>query len=126
MTDRRFLLSAAPGVVLAFLVVTVAAGCRSGPPIPAGQIRVENETMDRSYNVIRVSGGGATYTLSPGEWADLGRGVRSFTLSRAYRDYTRSYSVSCPELKGRGIRIRMIDAHTNRLPGGCETTSASR
>ena len=99
-------------------------GC--DPSVPAGVIRVKNDSRDREYNVVQVAGGGKRCTLEPGDSCLLPKGTRSLVLSRRYKEFTRSYSIQCPALTGSGITVKMIDAHLNRLAGGCKTVSASR
>lgn len=103
----------------------VLSGCEKAPP--NGRIRIRNDIQDSSYNSIAVSGGGASVRLKPGEAILLPRGTTSMFWSRAYKDYTRTYTVQCPHLseKSSGITIKMIDVHLNRIAGGCVTTSAS-
>ena len=87
---------------------------------------VKNDSQDRSYNVITVSGGGAYGALKPGEKIILPSGTKNFSVERRYKDYTRSYSVVCPPLSGRGILVKLIDIHVNRIAGGCKTVHASK
>lgn len=98
----------------------------SGESVPDGQIMVKNDSMDSDYNVIKVSGGGRSYTLSPHENAILPKGTTSIRLSRKYSDHTREYVVECPARLEKGIRIKMIDVHVNRIAGGCETVSPDK
>jgi hypothetical protein len=101
-------------------------GCER--PAPAGRIRIRNDIQDSTYNVINVSGGGAGFRLKPGETALMPRGTTTMYWSRAYKDYTRSYTVECPRLdpSKSGITVKMIDVHLNRIAGGCVTTAASK
>jgi hypothetical protein len=101
------------------------AGCRGERP-PDGHIMVKNDSQDRSYNIITVSGGGAYGALKPGEKLILPSGTKNFSVERRYKDYTRSYAVSCPPLSGRGILVKLIDIHVNRIAGGCKTVHASK
>lgn len=103
----------------------LVSGC-SGEPVPNGRIRFINDTQDSEYNKVSVSGSGIDATLKPGEYVTFPSGTESFSVSRAYKDYTRSYSVQCPPIKGEGIRIKMIDIHVNRIAGGCKTVGASK
>ena len=73
-----------------------------------------------------VSGSGIHSELKPGEYVILPKSTLEFTVSRDYKDYTRSYTVQCPPVTGSGIRIKMIDVHVNRIAGGCKTTYASK
>jgi len=106
------------------LVATLGACAQERPP--DGHIVVKNDSQDRSYNVITVSGGGAYASLKPGERLVLPAGIKSFSVQRRYKDYTRSYSVECPPLTGKGVFIKLIDIHVNRIAGGCRTTFASK
>jgi hypothetical protein len=99
-------------------------GCSDS--VPTGRILVRNDSRDSEYNVIRVSGGGAAFSLSPGESRLLPSRTGSFTVSRQYKDYVRRYSVSCPRSLEAGIVVKLIDIHLNRISGGCTTTSASK
>ena len=111
------------------LALTILAlgllGCL-GERVPDGQILVKNDSQDREFNVIAVYGNGAYGVLKPGERMLLPPNTRSFSASRRYATYTRRYSVACPKLEGQGIVIKMIDMHTNRMPAGCKTVSASK
>jgi hypothetical protein len=118
-----FTLGLFPSSYLLFLASFV--GCQGDSP-PDGRIMVKNDSQDRSYNTITVSGGGAFGALKPGEELILPVGTKTFSVERRYRDYTRSYSVSCPPLSGRGILVKLIDIHVNRIAGGCKTTHASK
>jgi hypothetical protein len=120
----RSLLLSYPFVV-ALAVVVLLLGCR-GENVPAGRILVKNDSQDREYNVITVSGGGSYASLRPGERFLLPHGVRSFSVQRRYRDYTRAYTVNCPPLGQQGISMRLIDIHVNRMPGGCKTVEATK
>ena len=114
--------------ILSFFLLGVCflSGCESSPP--NGRIRIRNDIQDESYNIVSVSGGGASYRLKPGEFALMPRGTTTMYWSRAYKDYTRSYTVECPRLDERksGIILKMIDVHLNRMAGGCVTTYASQ
>ncbi len=110
--------------LLLCLSVPVVVGC-SSDTAPPGQIKVKNDSRDREYNVISVSGGGASASLKPDQSLVLPKGTRSFSVERRYEKFTRYYSVSCPTLKNEGIIVKLIDIHVNRIRGGCKTTSAS-
>ena len=107
------------------LITVGVFGCL-GERVPDGQILVKNDSQDREFNVIAVYGNGAYAVLKPGERMLLPPNTRSFSASRRYATYTRRYSVACPKLEGQGIVIKMIDMHTNRMPAGCKTVSASK
>ncbi len=107
-----------------FLALSLSA-CGGDRP-PNDQIMIKNDSQDSSYNVITVSGGGKFASLKPGEKLILPAGTKNFSVERRYKDYTRSYSVTCPPIKGRGILVKLIDIHVNRIAGGCETTNASK
>ena len=110
----------------ALLAFALVVGCEKAPP--NGRIRIRNDIEDEHYNVISVSGGGASYRLKPGETALMPKGTTSMYWSRAYKDYTRTYTVECPRLsdKDSGIVLKLIDVHLNRMAGNCVTTSASK
>jgi hypothetical protein len=105
--------------------VLFLAGC-VGEKAPPGQIVVKNDSQDRSFNVITVSGRGVSASLKPGERITLPPGTQTFSVQRRYRDYVRSYSVVCPALGDKGIFVKLIDIHVNRIAGGCKTTFASK
>lgn len=112
-------------LILALLsLVVILCGCDGA--VPAGRILVKNDSQDSTYNQIRVSAAGSSIKLNPGQSSLLPKGARSITFSRAYKDYTRSYQVTCPSELAEGITIKLIDVHTGRLPGGCYTTDAAR
>lgn len=106
-------------------VAMFAAGCL-GDSVPDGRILIKNDSQDREFNVISVLGGGMYSILRPGERVLLPPGTQSFTAQRRYETFTRRYSVWCPKLEGDGIVIKMIDMHSNRMPAGCKTVSASK
>jgi hypothetical protein len=112
-------------VYSAVLIMMWVVGCL-GERVPDGQILVKNDSQDREFNVIAVYGNGAYAVLKPGERMLLPPNTRSFSASRRYASYTRRYSVACPKIEGAGIVIKMIDMHTNRMPAGCKTVSASK
>jgi hypothetical protein len=94
--------------------------------VPKGQIAVKNDSQDKNYNIVNVVGGGRAASLRPGEHIILPKGTTTITLTRQYKDYTRSYTISCPPIEGSGIIIKMLDAHLNRLAGNCQTIQASK
>jgi hypothetical protein len=100
-------------------------GCLN-PSVPNGRILVKNDSQDREYNVISVSASGMVKSLKPGEFVILPAQTKNFSVSRRYKDYTRSYSVSCPTVKGKGLFIKTIDIHLDKIAGGCRLLSASR
>ena len=101
------------------------SGCSNDKP-PPGRILVKNDSLDSSYNVISVSGGGILTSLKPGERVILPASTKTFSVERRYKDYTRSYSVSCPPTQPEGVFIKLIDIHVNRIAGGCKTIAASK
>jgi hypothetical protein len=110
---------------LLLAIVFTFSACGSDRP-PDDRIMVKNDSQDSSYNVITVSGGGKFASLKPGEKLILPAGTKNFSVERRYKDYTRSYSVTCPPIKGRGILVKLIDIHVNRIAGGCETVRAAK
>ena len=112
---------------LFFLTLTgLLYGCDSTPPTPDHRIRIKNDSQDSEFNILQVSGGGLTFFLKPLESGLLPEKTWSFRLSRRYKDHTKSYSVSCPVQKNSGIVIKLIDAHVNRMPGGCKTLASRK
>jgi hypothetical protein len=110
-------------LLITFAALTVVACEKS---VPNGRIRIKNDSQDREYNVVEVSGGSRSCTLAPREHCLLPEGTQSISFSRRYKDYTRHYHVSCPRFRGPGFTIKLIDVHLNRMRGGCKTTSASK
>lgn len=95
-------------------------------PVPDGRIMVKNDSEDAEYNIVKVSGGGAYHTLKPGDYALMPKGTTTLYFSRQYAQFTRRYTVSCPSRVGKGVWMRLIDVHLNRIKGGCTTVSASK
>jgi hypothetical protein len=108
-----------------FVGAIICTGCL-GDKAPSGQIVVKNDSQDRDYNVITVSGGGLYASLKPGERTTLPAKTLTFSVQRRYKDYVRSYTVECPRLGNKGIFVKLIDIHVNRIAGGCKTTFASK
>jgi hypothetical protein len=100
-------------------------GCM-GDAVPPGRILVKNDSRDRQYNVISVSGGGLARSLSPGERVLLPKGTKTFAVRRQYENFVRAYSVECPPLGSKGISVKLIDIHLNRIAGGCQTVRAGK
>ncbi len=111
-------------LIIAVIILYLASCTREN--VPDGRILIKNNTDDRTYNRINVSGSGIDKTLSPGESILLPKSTLNFTVSRAYEKFTRRYTVECPPVKGSGIRIRLIDIHVNRIAGNCKTLSAGK
>ena len=109
---------------IAILVLALGLGSCSQEPVPDGRILFKNESQDRQYNVMKVSGPGVSTSISPGEYVIFAANTRRFSVSRKYKDYTRYYTVECPAISGSGIRVKMIDVHVNRIAGGCQTVEA--
>jgi hypothetical protein len=103
--------------IFSILACIALLGCE--PSVPDGRIRVKNDSQDATYNVVKVVAGGSSYTLKPGESTLLKKGTTSLSFSRAYRDYERRYHVTCPAKLEKGISIKLIDVHLNRIAGGC-------
>ena len=104
------------------------SNCELGSSVPQGRIRIKNDSQDKNFNILQVYGGGASFALKPGESKMLPAGTNSFSFSREYQDFTRNYSVECPNFNAgsKGITVKMIDVHTNRIGGGCKTVSAGK
>ena len=114
------------GALAALLIFICSILSCASDKAPPGRIVVKNDTRDREYNVIEVSAPGTSARLKPGEKVTLAKDALNFTVSRAYKDYTRSYSVECPPLKEKGIFIKLIDIHVNRIAGKCVTVQAGK
>jgi hypothetical protein len=123
-TERLHVVFCAPRVA-AFFLSLAFFGCFGERP-PPGRIVVKNDSLDSSYNVITVSGGGMLGSLKPGERMVMPAGTRTFSVERRYKEYIRSYSVVCPALGDKGVFVKLIDIHVNRIAGGCKTTYASK
>ena len=111
--------------MLLFLLSLQLLGCL-GDDVPTGAILIKNDSQDSSYNKVNVVGGGKNVTLSPGASTILPKGTTSITFSRRYKDHTKRYEVQCPGNRKKGIVIKLIDVHLNRMPGGCKTVEAGR
>jgi hypothetical protein len=110
--------------ILFAVLFGAAMGCEE--PVPDGRIRVKNDSLDSSYNIVKVVGGGVSRELAPHESVLLAKGATSFMMSRRYKDHTKWYQVQCPRNLAKGITIKMIDVHLNRIAGGCETTAGGK
>lgn len=114
----------------ALMTITVAAvaslssGCESS--VPEGRIRIKNDSQDREFNVVEVSGDGFSQALSPGQSMLAPPGTTTIEFARAYDNYTRRYRVECNRQITRGITVKLIDVHLNRIAGGCVTTWSNR
>jgi hypothetical protein len=117
-------------LVIRYVVISVILFClgcseEKGPP---GSILVRNDILDREYNRVvidQVTGTGGLLPfrkeLSPGEKILLQqKGITEIRFSRKYKDLTRYYIVKCPSDRKEGILLKLIDVHTNRMPGGCK------
>jgi hypothetical protein len=109
----------------AVMAALILAGCM-GESVPDGRILIKNDSRDREYNILKVSGGGANLTLAPGQTGLLPKGTQSISFSRQYSDHVKRYRVQCPKTLKSGIVIKLINVHVNRIAGGCTTVSASR
>ena len=95
-------------------------GC-SHEKVPAERIMVKNDSRDPEWNVIAVVAGSQRLTLKPGQHVVLPKNTRFFSVQRAYRDYTRYYSVDCPPPGKSGTFIKLVDIHMRQIDGGCRT-----
>lgn len=99
----------------------------SEPTILGGEITVRNDILDKEYNSfvidhIESKTGGASFrkVLRPQEQLVLPfKGISSVRFTRQYNDHAKVYVISCPEDFNKKITVKLIDVHTNRLPGGC-------
>jgi hypothetical protein len=112
---------AAPLTIAACVFAAIVAiGC-SHESVPSGRIMVKNDSRDPEYNVIVVSAGSQHFTLKPTQGTLLPKNTRFFTVQRAYRDFTRYYSVDCPPPGSSGTFIKLVDIHMKQIDGGCRT-----
>lgn len=101
--------------LLAVALLPVACSSK----VPDGRVLVRNDSEDTSFNIIEVYNESFSHTLKPGESLLLPPHTAMFTLARNYRELRREYRISCPYEPRSGILIKMLDAHLNRLAGGC-------
>ena len=107
------------------LATVLLASCDTFSSVPSGRIRIKNKLSGEEYSTYTVSGGGRSYTLSAGEEALLPSGTYYFSVNYPARDGNRSYQVQCPSDSKLGITVALIDVHSNRIAGGCETVGAT-
>ena len=113
--------------VVFFVFVCILTGCDIlGESVPDGRILIKNDSQDREYNVLKGYGGGVSFALKPGETKLLPGRTTRISFRRDYKDYTRTYEVTCPDNIKRGITIKLLDVHLDRMSGGCQTTSANK
>jgi hypothetical protein len=111
--------------LLALTALFSLAACDLITPVPAGRIRFKNDLSGEEYSTIRVSAGGRTTVLKAGAGELLPSGTTDISVSYQGPKALRQYRVQCPRLLTSGITIRLIDIHSNRIAGGCETVWAS-
>ena len=109
----------------AILCVLAVSGCEMGNDVPDGRIKVLNHLSGDQYSTLEVSAGGS-YVLKSKEWVLLPRGTTSIYFRYQGEKSTREYRVECPANPSRGITLKLIDVHSNRMPGGCETVWYNR
>lgn len=107
------------------LITSFLTSCDSLTPVPKGRIRIKNNLSGKEYSTYTVSGGGASKTLTAGESFIFPPRTYDFSISYRARDGYRSYRVHCPSDSSLGMTVRLIDIHSNKIGGGCETVGAS-
>lgn len=109
------------------LLVTalLSSGCADSS-VPVGRILVRNTSEDKTFNIVEVSAGNKHFSLKPGNEALLPKGVSKIYLSREYSDHTKRYVVECPANPSKGIAMKLLDVHLNRIAGGCKTIKYSK
>lgn len=112
-------------IIIALTLTLYLIGC-ANEAAPAGRILVLNTSQDRNYNVVDVYAEGRSYKLKPGDKALLPKGVTTINFSREYQDHTKRYTVKCPKNPERGITMKLLDVHLNRISGGCKTVSYTK
>lgn len=126
MRFKRFFTGLPAQLCCLCLSMMFLAACEMLSTVPDGRIKVKNDSQDREYNTLQVYGGGLSLSLEPGESELLPAKTSRISFRRQYKDYVREYEVSCPEHQVRGITIKLLDVHLNRISGGCKTTSATK
>lgn len=112
-----------------FWLICSSVGCNS--PSRSAELTVRNDIQDREFNKIVVnqihySRGIALnkFTLSPGDEVNLPYNkISRFQVTREYSDHSNIYEVTCP-IEKKGVLIKLIDIHLNRMPAGCRLTKA--
>ena len=89
--------------------------------VPDGRIRIRNDFRGEKYSTFTVSGGGSSYTLHAGEFALMPPGTNYLSFNYYGEKGLELYQVQCPEIKGKGITINLIDVHVGRMAGDCYT-----
>jgi len=107
------------------IIIFVTVGC-SEPAAPPGRILVRNTSEDKTFNVVEVSAGNQNFSLKPGDKVLLPKGVSKIYFSREYSDHTKRYVVECPANPSKGISMKLLDVHLNRIAGGCKTIKYSK
>ena len=109
-----------PRLIFTLLLCLAASAC-SDTPVPDGRIRIRNDFRGEKHSTFTVSGGGGSFTLRSGEFAIMPRGTNFISFSYYGEKGLEQYQVQCPEIKGSGITINLIDVHVGRRAGGCYT-----
>ena len=112
--------------LLLSIVILFLGSCDRFSSVPTGRIRIKNDLGGKEHSSYTVSGGGMTRTLRSGESVLLPSGTRRFSINYRAREGNRHYSVQCPGDSKLGITIRLIDAHSNRMGGRCQTIGGGR
>ena len=102
------------------LIATLITACTDNS-VPNGRIRVKNDFRGEKHSTFTVSGGGGSFTLRSGEFAIMPPGTTYLSFSYNGEKGLELYQVQCPEIKGSGITINLIDVHEGRIAGGCYT-----
>jgi hypothetical protein len=95
--------------------------------VKGGEVVIRNDILDKQFNsfvvdqvVTRAGLTGYSKTIKPAEVVALPyRNIHSIRFSRQYEDHTKVYIIDCPDDLDTQIVIKLIDVHSNRLPGGC-------
>lgn len=112
-------------ILILVIVAALSSGC-SDTSVPAGRILVRNTSEDKTFNVVEISAGNKYFSLKPGDEALLPKGVSKIYFSREYSDHTKRYVVECPANPSKGIAMKLLDVHLNRIAGGCKTIKYSK
>jgi len=119
-------------VIQILLIILLLEGCKSEHR--NSELTLRNDIQDEDFNQIVIDQiqtparrHPERYTLAPGQELSLPHSkVIKFRVSRAYKDHSKLYEVTCPPKKPPGSIIKLIDIHLNRMSAGCILTKAGQ
>ena len=109
---------------LSLLSLCILSACDSSSR--NAEVTIRNDIQDKEYNKIEISrirhsGGLALnkYELSPGNEISVPFvGVTNLRVTRAYKEHSKIYEVTCPARKKK-VLLKLIDIYLNKMPSGC-------